>query len=63
MGNSAVENKVHFSVKPTKNKNSPEDIHKLKMKAFEHLRNLESNPGIPFHNVPTMAFSNDKMED
>ena len=58
-----MENKIHLSVKPTKNKNSPEELHELKARAFEHLRHLESNPGVPFHNVPSMAFTNERMED
>lgn len=55
------DNKIHFTVKPTKNKNSPDYLQSVRETIFEHLRQLESNPGVPFHHVPTMAFTNDKM--
>lgn len=53
---------MHLNVKQGKNKNTPEYIQELKEKAFEHLRHLDNNPGVPFHNIPTMAFRAEKME-
>lgn len=53
--------KVHFTVKSTKNKNTPDYIQEIKQKVFEHLRHLDANPGVPFHNIPTMAFKGEKM--
>lgn len=50
-------------MKQTKNKNTPEYIHELKEKAFEHLRHLEDSPGVPFHSIPTMAFRASAMDE
>lgn len=44
-------------MKQTKNKNTPDYLNEIKEKAFEHLRMLDSNPGVPFHNVPVSAFA------
>lgn len=56
--------KIHLNVKQAKNKNTPDYIHEIKEKVFEHLRYLDNNPGVAFHNIPTIAFRNsDKMED
>lgn len=54
---------MHFNVKPVKNKNTPEYIHEIKQKAFEHLRYLDNNPGVPFHNIPTMAFQGEREQE
>ena len=50
------DSKLHFSVKPTKNRNTPDYLNDIKEKALEHLRMLDASPGVPFHNVPVAAF-------
>ena len=38
------------------NKNSKDDLHKLECRILENLKNIESAPSVPFHNVPEAFF-------
>ena len=51
------DSKLHFSIKPVKNKNTPEYLNEVREKTFEHIRMLEANPGPPFHHIPIVAFA------
>lgn len=45
------------------NKNKPEDLNKIVAKIYEHLRRIESAPGIHFHDVPYSFYPNMEVEE